>query len=77
MELILAMAVFGGAMAAMSIGVAGGRYLRGSCGGAESLGPDGEPLGCGACPRKEAEVCPSDDPVVAAARLGYPGLDRR
>ena len=42
---------------AMSVGVLfSGRCLRGSCGGAEILGPDGESLACATCPhRKIAE----------------------
>ena len=53
--LILTMAVFVIAMLFMSVGVVfSGRCLRGSCGGAEVLGPDGEPLTCATCPRRQA-----------------------
>ncbi len=73
MEVLLAAVLFGLAMAGMGIGVIlGDRKLRGSCGGEEVLGPDGNPLSCGACPRKEAEICPTDDPLVALARIGHP-----
>ena len=42
-------------MLAMSVGVLlSGRCLRGSCGGPEVLGPDGEPLSCANCPRRRA-----------------------
>ena len=40
-------------MAIMAIGVMlGGRCLRGSCGGPEVVGPDGDPLACAACPHR-------------------------
>jgi len=44
-------------MAIMAVGVIfSGRCLRGSCGGPEAVGPDGEPLSCATCPhRKTAE----------------------
>lgn len=72
-ELLLTMTVFGTCMLGMAIGViARGRHLRGSCGGVEVMGADGDPLSCGACPKSEAELCPSDDPLVALAQLGHP-----
>ena len=40
-------------MAIMAIGVVlDGRCLRGSCGGPDVVGPDGDPLSCAACPRR-------------------------
>lgn len=73
MELLLATGLFGLAMAGLGVGVLlSDRTLKGSCGGEEVLGPDGNPLSCGACPKKEAEVCPSDDPLVALARIANP-----
>jgi hypothetical protein len=56
MELVLLTALFiGAAMLAMAVGVVfGNRCLRGSCGGPEVLGPDGEPLTCDACPHRPA-----------------------
>ena len=40
-------------MAIMAIGVMlDGRCLRGSCGGPDVVGPDGDPLSCAACPRR-------------------------
>lgn len=70
MELILITAlVIGVAMAIMAVGpLFGNRCLRGSCGGPEVLGPDGESLYCAACPnrqRREGEEGPS---VRSAAR---------
>lgn len=76
MEIFLATAVFGLAMAGLSVGVIfSDRRLRGSCGGDSVLGPDGNPLSCGACPKKAAEVCPSDDPLIALARISHPNPD--
>ena len=49
---ILAIAIV---MLAMSVGVLlSGRCLRGSCGGPELLGPDGEALSCATCPNRRA-----------------------
>ena len=43
-------------MAIMAVGVmVDGRCLRGSCGGADAVGPDGEPLTCATCPRRKIE----------------------
>lgn len=73
MEIMLAIAVFGGAMLAMGVGVmVAGRRLRGSCGGVEVHGHDGDAISCGACPSAEAEVCPSDDPLIALSRIAHP-----
>ena len=64
MELVLIASLFiGAAMLAMAVGVVfGNRCLRGSCGGPEVLGPDGQPLTCDACPHRpstDAEASPS------------------
>ncbi len=73
MEIVLALVFFGGAMAAMAVGVVfSNRSLRGSCGGPEVVGPEGEAMSCGACPRKRAEVCPSDDNFASLAQIAYP-----
>lgn len=73
MEIILTLALFGTAMLAMSVGVIfSNRALRGSCGGPDVVTGGGEVLSCGACPSKQAEVCPSDDPLVALAQIGHP-----
>ncbi len=51
--LLLTLAVFAIAMLIMAVGVIfSGRCLRGSCGGPEVLGPDGESLSCATCPRR-------------------------
>lgn len=71
--LLLTLFVFGSCMAAMALGViVANRALRGSCGGIEVHDADGEALSCGACPKKESAVCPTDDPMVAIAQWGHP-----
>ncbi len=51
---LISLAIFGIAMLSMGVGVLfSNRCLRGSCGGPEVLGPDGEPLSCEACPRRK------------------------
>lgn len=73
MEILLALVLFGVAMLAMAVGVVfSNRALRGSCGGEEVRGPNGDALSCGACPRKERDVCPSSDDVSSLAQIGYP-----
>ena len=54
MELIvLTVAAVGLVMLAMSVGVMfTGRCLRGSCGGPDILGPDGESVLCSTCPNR-------------------------
>ncbi len=43
-------------MAIMAVGVLlDGRCLRGSCGGADVTGTDGESLACATCPRRKTE----------------------
>ncbi len=52
--LLLTVTIFAFAMLIMAIGVIMRRpCLRGSCGGPEALGPDGEPLTCATCPNQE------------------------
>jgi hypothetical protein len=55
--ILLSIGVFGIAMAAMAVGVIfSNRCLRGSCGGPEALGPDGQSLNCAACPKRRRQV---------------------
>lgn len=76
MEILLAIPVFGLALVGMGVGVIlSNRELKGSCGGAAGLEEQG--VSCGACVKKEAEVCPSDDPLVALAQLSHPDPSRR
>jgi hypothetical protein len=52
--LLLALAAIGIAIAAMAIGVILKRpCLRGSCGGAAVVGPDGAKLSCETCPNRK------------------------
>ena len=55
MELVIITAVIiGVVMLAMSVGVLfSNRCLRGSCGGPEVLGPDGDSLSCATCPHRK------------------------
>jgi len=70
MELVLAFALFGSAMIAMSVGVIlSDRVLKSSCGGAAEL--DGLDS-CSACGKKAVEMCPSDAELVRIAQLGHP-----
>lgn len=65
---LLTIGVIAVAMLAMAVGVLlSNRCLRGSCGGPEVVGPDGDPLSCAACPRrKEREVAgPPSSPLPA------------
>ena len=60
---LLTILVIGAAMLIMAVGVVfSNRCLRGSCGGRDLLGPDGEPLACEACPRRH-EVADGAHPV--------------
>ena len=73
MEVLATIVFFGLCMCGMAIGVmVSGRRLRGSCGGDAVVGPDGQQVSCGACPKKEAEVCPTDDPLVALSQIAHP-----
>lgn len=54
----LTISIFAIVMSVMAVGVIfSNRCLRGSCGGPEVLGPNGESLSCETCPiRKEREA---------------------
>ena len=50
---VLTAVIIGLAMLVMSVGVLfSSRCLSGSCGGPETMGPDGDPLTCTACPNR-------------------------
>jgi hypothetical protein len=54
MTFVLVLGVMAAVMLAMAVGVILKRpCLRGSCGGPETLGPDGESLSCAACPNRQ------------------------
>ena len=60
-------------MVGMSIGIIlSERTLKGTCGGEPARGSDGLPMICGACPKKESDVCPTDNPLAAVAMVGHP-----
>ena len=64
---LVVVAVFAAAFAAMALGVAvSGRCLRGSCGGAELRGPDGERLSCAACPNRAPRRAGADRPETGS-----------
>jgi len=64
--IILTVVIVGLVMVAMAVGtIFSGRCLRGSCGGPEVLGPDGEPLSCDTCPLREDRGAP-DAPATTA-----------
>jgi hypothetical protein len=59
----LSLAIIGVAMFAMAIGVIfSNRCLRGSCGGPNAIGPDGQPLSCPSCQNNKPK---SDSPQGA------------
>ena len=67
MLFILTVAAIGLIMLAMAVGViVKNRCLRGSCGGPQLFGSDGEALGCETCPRRHEN--PDCERREAAAR---------
>ena len=53
---VLTVLIIGIAMLVMSVGVLfSNRCLNGSCGGSETIGPDGERLTCAACPHTRVD----------------------
>lgn len=64
---VLSAIVIGIAMLGMAIGVLlSNRCLRGSCGGPEVLGPNGQSLTCAACPNR-SRATDEEPPVRTAA----------
>lgn len=54
--LLLTVLLVGAAMGLMAVGVLfSNRCLRGSCGGTEIFGPDGESLTCATCPNRQQQ----------------------
>lgn len=73
MEILITLGLFAVAMTGMAIGVIfSNRALRGSCGGESVRNGDGEVISCGACPKKEQDVCPTDEPLVQLAQITHP-----
>ena len=68
---LLSVVVIGMAMFVMAVGVIFRyRCLRGSCGGVEVLGPDGEPLTCETCPNRDTHRTDGESADQRAA--GHP-----
>lgn len=62
---VLSAVIVGLAMLIMSVGlIFGNRCLRGSCGGPEAIGPDGEPLTCPTCPNRRTDRRPPPGSVA-------------
>ena len=77
MEFLLTLTLFALCMMGMGIGaLLQGRFLRGSCGGPEVVGSSGEALSCGACPKQELDLCPTDNNLVAIAQIAHPDPER-
>ena len=71
MAFVITLLFFAACMTGLSIGmIVSGRRLKGSCGGIAEL--EHEDLSCGGCAKREAEVCPTEDPMVALALRQYP-----
>ena len=51
---VVVLIAIGAGVAAMALGQSlSGRCMRGSCGGPEVVGPDGESLSCRDCPKRK------------------------
>lgn len=78
MEIIITFAVVTTCFFMLSIGlILNGKLIRGSCGG-EQVQHEEEVFSCGACPKKEAMICESDDDtgIARLAGLGNPNPDK-
>ncbi|MGB5294086.1 MAG: hypothetical protein WBP34_03955 [Thermoanaerobaculia bacterium] len=64
---VLSAVVIGIAMSGMAIGVLlSNRCLRGSCGGPDVIGPNGQSLTCSTCPNRDRPT-EEEPPVQTAA----------
>lgn len=77
MTFVFTLGIFALCMTGMALGlILSNRALSGSCGGV--MNADGEEVvSCGVCSKKEAELCPSDDPLVALAQISHPNPEHR
>ena len=65
--IVLSALIVGLAMLGMAVGVLlSNRCLRGSCGGPDVLGPNGESLTCATCPNRSS-TADDDSPLQTAA----------
>ena len=63
MEIFLSIVIFFIAFFFLGISIfLANKTFKGSCGSDPVMAGD-EELSCGACPKKEKEICPSDDPT--------------
>ena len=70
MEILFSFGIFIVLFLLMSVGVIfSNRILRGSCGGPEVLDSKGDAISCGACPKKEKDVCTSDNEYAKLATV--------
>jgi hypothetical protein len=61
---IASVAFIGLAMLVMSIGVIfSNKCLRGSCGGPDAIGPDGQPMSCPTCTNKHNKEKTVEEPI--------------
>ncbi len=59
--ILLSIIVVALVMLAMAVGALfSNRCLRGSCGGPEVVGPDGQAISCGVCPRRSTNLRASE-----------------
>ncbi|MBT3219920.1 MAG: hypothetical protein HN348_12595 [Proteobacteria bacterium] len=72
MEIVFALGIFALSMIGLGIGILiKGKAISGSCHSAAVHGPDK----C-ACGRKDREMCPTNEPLVALAQISYPDPKR-
>lgn len=75
MEILMTFLIFVGCFLLLSVGlIFNGKRIRGSCGG-NQVKIKGETLECGACPKKEAQICESEDETgfLRLAKQAHPG----
>lgn len=76
LEIFATLIVFSLCMAGLGIGaIASKSGLIKSCGSDPLIDGKGQVFSCGACPKKEATVCPTDNPLAALAQIAYPSKD--
>ena len=75
--ILVTIGFFAAFITAMSIGlIVKGKILQGSCGGVQPLA-EKNGFECGLCVKKDNDVCPTDNPMVAVATLGNPNRTLR
>jgi hypothetical protein len=70
---LLTIALFALVLVGLSVGIIlSDRSLKGSCGGMSTLKQGSLDLDCGTCERKAADICPTDNRLVAIALVNHP-----